>query len=271
MEAVWTRFFPLSRQIRAFIQEGHLGAVHRVIADNSFGQDIESTWGADGAKHRMVNPDLAGGALLDLGVYSLTWVFQTIYHPLPPAQRSPPDQILALVDKYPTGADEKTSIMLHFPTAPGAAAAASAGSSSKKPHSAQAIALTNFRVATDPDGFNSARPAIRIQGTRGEVQVDGPAFRPTVWRFIPFEEHDVQSRKEGKNERVKETVCEIPGQGMFWEADECARCVRDGKGESEGLGWEESCVIMEVMDRVREQGGVKYPGAIESVEYPVQL
>ena len=65
MEAVWTRFFPLSLQIRKMIEDGKLGSVHRVIADLSFGQDVENTWGADGAKHRMVNMDLAGGALLD--------------------------------------------------------------------------------------------------------------------------------------------------------------------------------------------------------------
>lgn len=65
MEAVWTRFFPLSIQIRKAIENGELGAIHRVIADLSFGQDIENTWGADGAKHRMVNTDLAGGAMLD--------------------------------------------------------------------------------------------------------------------------------------------------------------------------------------------------------------
>ncbi len=65
MEAVWTRFFPLSIEIRKTIENGELGAVHRVIADLSFGQDVENTWGADGAKHRMVNMDLAGGAMLD--------------------------------------------------------------------------------------------------------------------------------------------------------------------------------------------------------------
>lgn len=65
MEAVWTRFFPLSIEIRKTIESGGLGAVHRVIADLSFGQDVENTWGADGAKHRMVNMDLAGGAMLD--------------------------------------------------------------------------------------------------------------------------------------------------------------------------------------------------------------
>ena len=62
MEAVWTRFFPLSVKIRKMIESGELGSVHRVIADNSFGEDVEKVWET---KHRMVNQDLAGGALLD--------------------------------------------------------------------------------------------------------------------------------------------------------------------------------------------------------------
>lgn len=68
MEAVWTRFFPMSVQIRKMIQGGELGDVHRVIADNSFGEDVEETWGTE---HRMVNMDLAGGALLDREPYLL--------------------------------------------------------------------------------------------------------------------------------------------------------------------------------------------------------
>ena len=58
---------------------------------------------------------------------------------------------------------------------------------------------------------------------------------------------------------------------MFWEADECARCLRDGKLESEFLGWEESVVIMETMDEVRRQNGQKYPEKIETLDYPVEL
>ena len=65
---------------------------------------------------------------------------------------------------------------------------------------------------------------------------------------------------------------EIPGggHGMFWEADECARCVRDGKLESEVMGWEESVGVMEVMDEVRRQGGVGYGEGLESEEYPLE-
>lgn len=44
------------------IQKGTIGEVLRVLADNSFGDPVEETWGT---KHRMVNKDLAGGCLLD--------------------------------------------------------------------------------------------------------------------------------------------------------------------------------------------------------------
>lgn len=62
MEAVWTRYFPLSIKIRKMIENGEIGAVHRVMADLSFNEPVEETWGTT---HRMVNVDLAGGALLD--------------------------------------------------------------------------------------------------------------------------------------------------------------------------------------------------------------
>src|SRR5215471_1345564 len=75
LEAVWTRFFPISTQIRNLISSGELGQVHLVFADLSLVFDKEKFT----LKHRIFNPDLAGGSLLDLGVYSLTWVMQTIY------------------------------------------------------------------------------------------------------------------------------------------------------------------------------------------------
>ena len=58
---------------------------------------------------------------------------------------------------------------------------------------------------------------------------------------------------------------------MFWEADECGRCLRDGKLESEAMTHEESLVVMETMDQVRRQNGLAYPEKIETTEYPVQL
>lgn len=62
MEAVWTRYFPLCIELREMVQKGELGQIRRVFADNSFGDNVEEKWGTE---HRMVNMDLAGGALLD--------------------------------------------------------------------------------------------------------------------------------------------------------------------------------------------------------------
>jgi predicted dehydrogenase len=246
MEAVWTRYFPLSVQVRDIIQKGEeIGEVVRVQADLSIG----NAEGFDVAS-RMVNLDLAGGALLDLGIYALTWVFQTLYHTLPPSQRKPPSSIQSSMVKYPaTGADENTSILLTFPTT----------TPNNDRRTSHAIAMTAFAVDSHPQGT----PSVRIQGTKGEIQIIGPAYRPVKYRVVPQDE----------SKQIREVECDFPagGHGMYWEADEVARCLRDGKLESEGMPWEESIVIMEVMDEVRKQNGLVYPEKIETVEYPVAL
>ncbi|KAK3315303.1 hypothetical protein B0H66DRAFT_340721 [Apodospora peruviana] len=249
MEAVWTRHFPLSIKVRELVSSGAIGNVYRVIADLSFNKDA-----ADGKvdfadSHRMVNPDLAGGALLDLGIYSLTWVFQTLYHTQPEKDKEAPN-VVAAVNKYHTGADETTSVITQFPK-----------------HKSMGIALTSLRVGTDVDGHNSGGAAIRIQGSGGEIQVMGPAYRPLQYKVI---------KKDGGG-RIEVVDCPIPrdeerdwGHGMFWEADESARCLRDGKEESATLPWSESIVIMEVMEEVLKQGGVAYPELITTDVYDAQ-
>lgn len=192
-----------------------------------------------------------------VGIYSLTWVFQCLYHTLPESQRKAPSAVAAQMTlNYLTGADEATSILLTFPTS----------TPNHVPEwKSQAIAMTNLRVSTDPDGKNTAGPAIRIQGTKGEIQVEGPSFRPERYRIIPRNDTGVQ-----------EQACEIEhpipqgDRGMYWEADEVARCVRDGKLSSDRLPWDEMIAILEVMDEARRQGGLIYPQAIEGTHYPVK-
>jgi predicted dehydrogenase len=189
----------------------------------------------------MVNKDLAGGALLDLGIYSLTWVFQTLYHTQPEQDKEAPNVVSAM-NQYTTGVDEQTSIICQFPK-----------------HARMGVALTGLRTGTDPDGHNSGGAAIRIQGSKGEIQVMGPAYRPVQYKVI---------RKDGGGQ-IEVIDCPIPkdtkrdwGHGMFWEADECARCLRDGKLESESMPWSESIVIMETMETALKQGNIVYPDVI---------
>lgn len=63
LDAVWTRYFPLSVQIRDIIKSGEIGEVLRVIADTSMGENVDDLW--VNQKRRKVNLDLAGGALLE--------------------------------------------------------------------------------------------------------------------------------------------------------------------------------------------------------------
>jgi len=247
MEAVWTRYFPLSIKVRELIGSGAIGTVLRTYADLSIGNHKE-----DGSldfpnSSRMVNMDLAGGALLDLGIYALTWVFQSLYHMQPEKKKEAP-KVVAAINKYTTGADEMTTIICQFPE-----------------HKSMGIATTCMRLATDTDGKGSAGPAIRIQGSKGEIHVMGPAYRPTQFKVI---------KKDGGG-KVEVIDCPIPkdtkrgdtGHGMFWEADECARCLRDGKKESATLPLSESIVIMETMDSALQQGGIKYPELITTDVY----
>ena len=255
MEAVWTRYFPLSIKIREMVTGGVIGPVHRVTADLSIANAKEDASLDFDDSHRMVNKDLAGGALLDLGIYSLTWVFQILYHCQQEPREAP--KVLAAVNKYEkTGADEMTSVLLQWPG-----------------QKSMGFATTSLRLATTPDGEGSsaAGPAARIQGTKGEIQVFGPLYRPTQYRVIMV---------GGERGKIEDVFCPIPrdkerkskdgegwGHGMFWEADEAARCLRDGKLESETLTWDESILIMETMDEARKQGDLKYSELIETDVY----
>lgn len=66
MEAMWTRFLPHVDVVRQVLGSGLLGNVHTVLADH--GQPLHP-----GGPRRLSDPELAGGALLDLGVYPLSF------------------------------------------------------------------------------------------------------------------------------------------------------------------------------------------------------
>jgi len=260
MEAVWTRYFPLSIYVRDIITSGKIGVVCRTFADLSIGSVPETSFDD---KHRMVNPDLAGGALLDLGIYALTWVFQTLYH----TQKNPqPPTVTSSMQKYKTGADEMTTMLLTFPR-------------DGQP-AAHGIATTAIRLASDPDHKGTAGPAIRVQGTEGEVQVFAPAFRPTKTRLV-LKDGTIEDKEWPQPGPDKSTGWkngfggnwnpDSAGHGMFWEADECAYALRDGRKEGRYESLEESLVIMKVMDEVRRQNNLVYPEKIETTKYPENL
>lgn len=65
MEAMWTRFMPAVIEARRIVASGEIGTPANITADFGFTAEV-------GPEHRLFNPALGGGALLDLGIYPLS-------------------------------------------------------------------------------------------------------------------------------------------------------------------------------------------------------
>lgn len=74
MEAMWARFLPHYSKVREIIASGVLGPILSIHADH--GQRL-----ADQNIPRLVEPDLAGGALLDLGIYPISFAHMILGNP----------------------------------------------------------------------------------------------------------------------------------------------------------------------------------------------
>src|SRR5690606_4869394 len=66
MEAMWARFLPQYDVLRQIVAGGLLGEIVEVAADHGQSFPLDPT-------HRMYAPELGGGALLDLGVYPVSF------------------------------------------------------------------------------------------------------------------------------------------------------------------------------------------------------
>jgi predicted dehydrogenase len=98
MEAMWTRFLPQVRHVRCVLDQGGLGDVRLLAIE--FGQ-----WFRKDPHHRLFDPLLGGGALLDLGVYAVSFASMVF---------GPPARVHAVGDFAFTGVDAQTSIVLQY-------------------------------------------------------------------------------------------------------------------------------------------------------------
>ncbi|KAJ5408255.1 dimeric dihydrodiol dehydrogenase [Penicillium cosmopolitanum] len=142
MEAMWTRFFPLVQKLRQLIHvDKTIGDVHRVWCDFGLPKDIASL----PITSRYKDPALGAGSLLDIGIYSLTWVILALESNL----RTETPQVLA-TQKIVHHVDVATSVLLNYPDG------------------RQGVATSTFASKT-PANF------CRIEGTIGSIVVEGLA------------------------------------------------------------------------------------------------
>jgi predicted dehydrogenase len=134
MEAMWTRFLPHIVKIRQLLDEGVLGEIVTVSADH--GQ-----WFEKDPAFRLFAPELGGGALLDLGVYPVSFASMVL---------GPPASIKATVAPTFTGVDGQTSMIFGYDS--GAQAVLNCTSLAKSPTRA-AIVGTEARIEIDGDFY----------------------------------------------------------------------------------------------------------------------
>ena len=101
MEAMWTRFIPIMVQVREWLADGVIGEPRMLTAD--FGNCVERS--VKNLAGRLFRPELAGGALLDIGVYTVSLASMVF---------GAPTKIASLAHIGETGVDEQSGILLSY-------------------------------------------------------------------------------------------------------------------------------------------------------------
>lgn len=134
MEAMWTRFLPIFLRVEEWINQGLIGDVRMLSADFGFRAGFNP-------KARLFNPELAGGALLDVGVYTInlaSFIFGG----------KAPSKISSMAHLGDSGVDEQSSMILGYD------------------EGQMAILYTAVRTNTRQDAL--------IMGTKGSISI--PSF-----------------------------------------------------------------------------------------------
>ncbi|KAF8967670.1 hypothetical protein BDZ97DRAFT_1916616 [Flammula alnicola] len=232
MEAMWTRFQPLSLQVKRIAEEGSLGLPVLLHADLSGNFDIHNI----PVTHRILDPALGGGALLDIGPYPLFWAILALYENPANNFTSPTNITASMLNTPITPVDSSTVFSLAFSAAKLAAQAS------------LSCSIT----------LNSVDPGVTIRFERGTILISSPIYCPKEFKVQYL-------GTNGKVEREERRVFTYVGGGWHFQADEVARCVRDNKKESPLWGHDKSLLEMTVFDEVRRQGGYKLPPGVEKV------
>lgn len=205
MDAFWTRYFPAMYKLRELVAEKVIGDVMLVTAD--FGGR-----GPVVPEKRHFNPDLAGGAMLDVGSYCIQFA-SMIYG-------KPPTDIVSQVAIGETGVDELSVLVFKY---------------------------SDYEMATLTSAIRLTTPhEARVMGTEGYIAI------PNFWH--PSELTVVRSGQAPELLRFP-----YEGEGFQFEAIEVGECLRAGLTESPVYPLDETLTIMETMDRIRADWGLRYP------------
>ncbi|KAG0148035.1 hypothetical protein CROQUDRAFT_655404 [Cronartium quercuum f. sp. fusiforme G11] len=273
MEALWTRFFPLVESLQKDIASGVIGKIVQVHADFSLAFDPKLL----APTHRIYDPALAGGALLDLGPYSWTMLALTLLpqnnlnaqkdvslnencsaeNPIESSLPIPKIKASGVLFRHPKAQPDSSKVdasiiaVLEFPTPSG--------------EITQGILESSIMRETIKDR------AVTIYGSSGQIRIAFPTCCPHDYYITTdtlASSGDVRRVTTNPSKATEERRSfSIPGDGLgyMWEADEAARCIFARNIESSRMSHRDTILMMEVFDEIRKQIGLEYPAEIEKL------
>ncbi len=207
MEAMWTRYLPHMLRVRELVQEGALGDIRALTADHT--QKISTD-----PAHRLNDIALGGGALLDLGIYPISFAWDIL---------GAPTSVTAAANLGATGVDDEVATIFTH----------------------ERGAVSTSLSASHAAGPNTAS----IIGTEARIDIDRVWYTPTSFRLV------------SPDGNVRESFeSDIEGRGMQFQALAAERYVASGANDSDILPLSETVAIMDTLDEVRRQIGLRYPG-----------
>lgn len=207
-EAIWTRYMPSRKIINDLLAEGVIGEVKTLTANLSY---------VISAKERIIRPELAGGALLDVGVYTLNFALMHFGNRIVKKQ--------SVVHLTETGVDGQNVITL---------------------------------------SYEDGRLAILNSGIYGLSDRQGIFYGSEGFMVI----ENINNPQEIKIYNTKRELCRtipLPEQvnGYEYEILETIDCIQKGQRECPSMRHEDTLEVMEMMDSLRKEWGVRYPSDAE--------
>lgn len=201
-EAMTVYHMPLYKKLRQIVDSGQIGKLKMIQV--SFGSCKEYN-----VNNRFFNKDLAGGALLDIGTYALSFVRYFL--------SSQPTECLTTMKKFETGVDEQSAIIL------------------KNSMDEMAVISLTMRAKMPKRGV--------IAGELGFITVDDfPRASKATINYL-----------DGRVERIDAGET---SQALQYEVQDMNDFILN-KNSVNTLGL--SLDVMNIMDEVRNQWGMKYP------------
>lgn len=205
-EAMWTRFLPKFDVIRQLLDDGTLGTLRTVAADH--GEYFTTA-------HRIYDPALAGGPMLDLGTYPVAfaqWVLGEVH----------------TVSAIGVAANHELNGQISVTLG----------------HRDGGQSLVSTTILADTPTTAS------VAGEDGYLELAGPFYQPGPFRLVPRTGEPLVHEEESASHE----------DGLHFSAADAARRIVDGAIDSAIHPSAEVVATLGVMDRIRAEIGIVFPG-----------